>query len=85
MCLFSEEWLPSDHSSIKVVQCCTDGYPSERFPHLDKGTLNLIHSDQWVLGYLSGQGLSSPISQFGWRARSRKTVGGSKSLPFENE
>src|SRR4029434_6668752 len=30
-------------------------------------------------------GLSSPIYQFGWAARSRKTDGGSRSLRFQSE
>ena len=49
---FREEWLPSGHSTIKawLVECCTDGCPSVRFSHLHKGTLDLIHSDRWILG-----------------------------------
>ena len=67
------------------MEDCTGGCPSVRFSHLHKGTLDLLHSEHWVLGYPSAQGPSSPIAQFGWVARSRKTVGGSKSLLFEND
>ena len=33
MCIFTEEWLPSGHSTIKawLVECCSDGCPSGRF------------------------------------------------------
>src|SRR4029434_8788199 len=52
----------------------------------NKATLTLTFDfDHWVLGYLSDQGPLSPITQFGWAAKSRKTVGGSKSLPFQND
>ena len=41
MCLFTEEWLPSGHSTEKawLVACCRDGCPSGRFSHLHRGTL----------------------------------------------
>ncbi|TQW86568.1 hypothetical protein D1N63_19805, partial [Clostridioides difficile] len=56
--------------------CCRDGYPSGSFSHLHRGTLELCQSDQ---------GLSPPIAQFGRAASSRKSLGGSKLLPFKND
>ena len=78
MCLFTEEWLPSGHYTIKawLVEFCRDGCPSGRFSHLHRGTLELCQSDH--------QGPSPPIAQFGWAASSRKSLDGSKRLPFKN-
>ena len=42
-------------------------------------------SDHRVLGHLPDQGPSSPIAQFGRPASSRKSLGGSKLLPFKND
>jgi hypothetical protein len=52
MCVLTEEWLPSGHSTIKawLVECCRDGCPSGRFSHLHRGTLELCQSDHRVLG-----------------------------------
>ena len=47
--------------------------------------LELCQSDPRVPAHLPGQGPSSPIAQFGRAARSRKTLGGSKFLPFMND
>ena len=44
----------------------------------------LCQSDHRVLGHLPDQGLSLPIAQFGRAASSRKSLGGSKLLPFKN-
>ena len=41
-------------------------------------------SDPRVPADLPGKGPSSPIVQFGWVARSRKILGGSKLLTFTN-
>ena len=55
---FTEEWLPSGHSTIKawLMECCRDGWPSGRFSHLHRGTLELCQSDHRVLGHLPYQG-----------------------------
>ena len=84
---FTEEWLPSGHSIIKasLVEGCRDGCPSGRFSHLHRGTLELCRSDLQVLGHLTGQGPSPLIAQFGQEASSRKSLGGSKLLPFKND
>ena len=50
-----------------------------------RGTLELCQSDHWVLGHLPDQGPSPPIAQFGWAPSSRKSLGGSKLLPFKND
>ena len=42
-------------------------------------------SDHRVLGHLPDQGPSPPIAQFGRVASSRKSLGGSKLLPFQND
>ena len=57
----------------------------QRSPHLHRGTLELCQSDHRVLGHLPGQGPSPPIAQFGRVASSRKSLGGSKLLPFKND
>ena len=56
---FTEEWLPSDHSTVKagLVECCRDGCLSVNFSHLHRGTLELCQSDHRVLGHLPDQGL----------------------------
>jgi hypothetical protein len=74
-------------TTIKVwlVECCRDGCPSGRFAHLHRGTLELCQSDNRVLGHLPEQGPSPLIAQFGWAGSSRKSLGGSKLLPFKND
>ena len=47
--------------------------------------LELCQSDHRVLGHLPDQGPSPPIAQFGQAYSSRKTLGGSKLLPFKND
>ena len=42
-------------------------------------------SDHRVLGHLLDQDPSLPIAQFGRAASSRKSLGGSKLLPFKND
>ena len=41
--------------------------------------------NHWVIGHLPDQGPSPPIAQFGRAASSRKSLGGSKLLPFKND
>ncbi len=48
---------------------------SPTFSHLPNASLELSHSDLWVLLYLSHQGSSPPIAQFGLTASSRKGSG----------
>ena len=43
-----------------------------------------ITTEERVLGHLPDQGPSSMIAQFGWPA-SRKSLGGSRLLPFQND
>ena len=50
-----------------------------------RGTLELCQSDHHVLGHLPDQGPSPLIAQFGWVASTRKSLGGSKLLPFKND
>ena len=52
--------------------------------HLHRGNLELCQSDHRVLGHLHEQGPSPPIAQFGRVASSRKSLGGSKLLPFKS-
>ncbi len=54
------------------------------FSHLPNASLELSHSDLWVLLYLSHQGSSPPIAQFGRTASSRKGSGRPKRLPFKD-
>ena len=84
---FTEEWLPSGHSTIKawLVECCRDSCPSGRLSHLHRGTLELYQSDHWVLGPLHDQGPSSPIAQLGRATSFRKSLGGFKLLPLKND
>ena len=87
MCLSlrsGEEWLPSGHSTIKV-ECCGGGCSSRSLSHIHRGTLELCQSDHLILGHLPDQGSSPPIAQFGRPASSRKSLGGSKRLPFKND
>ena len=81
---FSEEWLPSGHSTIKV-ECSRDGCPFGSFSHLHRGTLELCQIDHRVLGHLPDQGPSPLIAQFGRVASSRRRLGGSKLLPFKSD
>ncbi len=62
----TEERIPSGHSAIKprLVEGCSDGWLSTTFSHLPNASLELSHSDLWVLLYLSHQGSSPPIAQF---------------------
>uniref|UniRef100_A0A8C7FGT8 Myosin binding protein C3 n=1 Tax=Oncorhynchus kisutch TaxID=8019 RepID=A0A8C7FGT8_ONCKI len=55
------------------------------FFHLHRGTLELCQSEHQVLGHLPDQGPSPPIAQFGQAASSKKSLGGSKLLPFKND
>ena len=48
-------------------------------------TEELCQSDHLVLGHLPDQGPSPPIAQLGWAASSRKSLGGSKRIPFKND
>ncbi len=82
----SLERLPSGHSAIKprLVEGCSDGWLSTTFSHLPNASLELSHSDLWVLLYLSHQGSSPPIAQFGRTASSRKGSGRPKRLPFKD-
>ena len=45
----------------------------------------LCQSDHRVLGHLPDQGPSPPIAQYDRAANSRKSLGGSKLLPFKND
>ena len=67
------------------MECCRDGCPPGSVSHLHRGTLELCQSDHWVLGHLLDLGPSPLISQFGQAASSRKSLGGSKLLPFKND
>ncbi len=82
----TEERLPSGQSAIKprLVEGCSDGWLSTTFSHLPNASLELSHSDLWVLLYLSHQGSSPPIAQFGRTASSRKGSGRPKRLPFKD-
>ncbi len=82
----TEERLPSGHSAIKprLVEGCSDGWLSTTFSHLPNASLELSHSDLWVPLYLSHQGSSPPIAQFGRTASSRKGSGRPKRLPFKD-
>ncbi len=82
----TEERLPSGHSAIKprLVEGCSDGWLSTTFSHLPNASLELRHSDLWVLLYLSHQGSSPPIAQFGRTASSSKGSGHPKRLPFKD-
>ncbi len=82
----TEERLPSGHSAIKprLVEGCSDGWLSTTFSHLPNASLELSHSDLWVLLDLSHQGSSPPIAQFGRTASSRKGSGRPKRLPFKD-
>jgi hypothetical protein len=70
---------------IRLIRCyhiafinCLAAYrvPSENIPHFVE--MRLCQSDHHVLGQLP----SPPIAQFGRAASSRKSLGGSKHLPF---
>ncbi len=82
----TEERLPSGHSAImpRLVEGCSDGWLSTTFSHLPNASLELSHSDFWVLLYLSHQGSSPLIAQFGRTASSRKGSGRPKRLPFKD-
>ena len=47
--------------------------------------LELCQRDHQVHGHLPDQGPSPPIVQFGQAASSRKSLGGSKLIPFKND
>ncbi len=53
-------------------------------PISPNASLELSHSDLWVLLYLSHQGSSSPDSSVGQTASSRKGSGRPKRLPFKD-
>ncbi len=86
MCLALRRGFLSGHSAIKprLVEGCSDGWLSTTFSHLPNASLELSHSDLWVLLYLSHQGSSPPIAQFGRTASSRKGSGRPKRLPFKD-
>ena len=67
------------------MECCRDGRTFQKDNHLHRGTLELCQSDHRVLGHLPDQGPSPPISQFSRAASSRKSLSGSKLLPFKND
>ena len=67
------------------MECCRDGCPSGRFSYFHRGTLKLCQSDHRVLGHLPDQGPSPTMAQFGRADSSRKSLGGSKLLPFKND
>ena len=50
---------------------------------IDRQVLGHLH-DRQVLGHLHDQGPSTPIAQFGHVVSSRKSLGGSKLVPFKN-
>ena len=58
---------------------------SVRLSHLHRGTLELCQCVHRVLGHIPDEGLSPPIAQFVWAASSKKSLGGSKHLPFKND
>ncbi len=76
----------SGHSAIKprLMEGCSDGWLSTTFSLLTNASLELSHSDLWVLLYLSHQGSSPLIAQFGRTASSRKGSGRPKRLPFKD-
>uniref|UniRef100_A0A7N8X1S9 Potassium channel, subfamily K, member 10a n=1 Tax=Mastacembelus armatus TaxID=205130 RepID=A0A7N8X1S9_9TELE len=82
----TEERLPSGHSAIKprLVEGCSDSCLCGTFSHLPTASLELSHSDLWVLLYLSHQGSSPTIAQFGWTARSRKSSGRPTLFRFQD-
>ena len=55
----TEERLPSGHSAIKprLVEGCSDSWLCGTFSHLPTASLELSHSDLWVLLYLSHHAL----------------------------
>ena len=81
MCLLLKSGfrLATQQLNAWLVECCRDGCPSGRLSHLHRGTLELCQSDHWAFGHLPNQGPSPPIAQ---AASSRKSLGGSKLLPF---
>ena len=83
---YTEERLPSSHSAIKprLVEGCSDSWLCGTFSHLPTASLELRHSNLLVLLYLSHQGSSPTIAQFGGTARSRKSSGCPKLLPFKD-
>ncbi len=60
----TEERLPSGHSAIKprLVEGCSDGWLSTTFSHLPNASLELSHSDLWVLLLPLSPRLFSPDS-----------------------
>ena len=46
---------------------------------------NILPSPHWVLGHLTDYGPFPPIAQFGQVASSKKSLCGSKRLPFKND
>ena len=61
------------------------GVLQRRFSHLHRGTMELCQSDHQVLGHLRDECPSPSIAQFVWADSSRKSLGGSKLLPFKND
>ncbi len=81
--LIRPENLIGHHLGVLQV-FCSDGWLSTTFSHLPNASLELSHSDLWVLLYLSHQGSSPPIAQFGRTASSRKGSGRPIRLPFKD-
>lgn len=73
----TEERFLSGHYAIKpqLVESCSDSQLCGTFSQLHAASLELNHSDHWVLLYLPHQGSCPTIAQFGWRARSRNSSG----------
>jgi hypothetical protein len=84
---FTEEWLPSGHSTINGV---IGGVLQKRLsfrkvlpsPQRNSGVLSECPSGSWSPPWLKP---FSPIAQFGRAASSRKSLAGSKLLPFKND
>lgn len=79
---FSEEWVSIEPLCMKAgpLECCTDGRAIS-FNHHHKVTLDLTHSDRWVLVFLCDKGPLTLFAQCGQVAKSRKSS--SKHLPFK--
>ena len=83
---FTEEGLPSGDSTIKawLVECCSAGCPSGRITDVHRGTLELCQwpSCSWSPPW--SRPLSSDCSVYP-AASSRKSLGGSRLLTFNND
>ena len=83
---FTEEWLPSGHSSIKawLVECCRDGCSSGRFSHLHRGSWSSVRV---TIGFLVTSLTKAllPLLLSLARRPALGSPGGSKPLPFKND